>query len=95
VVCEGNVLRFNSKMQWRHGEFQSAIPETLRDTGADGTHFEFPNHGGQHVELLQNFVDAILDGKPLISPAHEGIGAVELANAMVWSAARGEPVTLR
>jgi predicted dehydrogenase len=43
-------------------------------------------HGGQHTEILQNFSDAIIDGKPLIAPAAEGIRSVELANAIVYSA---------
>lgn len=42
-------------------------------------------HGGHHVEMLTNFVDAILDGKPIIAPAGEGIRSVELANAMLLS----------
>jgi predicted dehydrogenase len=37
------------------------------------------------VEVLQNFVDAILDGKPLIAPAAEGLHSVELANAILMS----------
>ena len=41
--------------------------------------------GGQHNEVLQNFADAILDGKPLIGPAVEGINGVELGNAMLMS----------
>jgi hypothetical protein len=41
---------------------------------------------GQHREIIQNFVDAILDGVPLIAPAAEGIHSVELANAMLYSA---------
>ena len=41
--------------------------------------------GGQHTEVLQNFVDAILDGAPLIAPAAEGVHSVELANAMLFS----------
>jgi predicted dehydrogenase len=49
-------------------------------------------HGGQHVEILQNFVDAILDGKELIAPAPEGIHSVELANAMLYSAWTGQAV---
>ena len=51
-------------------------------------------HGGQHNEILQNFVDAILDGKPLIAPAQEGINSVELANAMLYSSALGETVEM-
>ncbi|OHE82935.1 MAG: oxidoreductase [Verrucomicrobia bacterium RIFCSPLOWO2_12_FULL_64_8] len=51
-------------------------------------------HGGQHNEILQNFTDAILDGKPLIAPAAEGIHSVELANAMLLSAWTGKTVEL-
>jgi predicted dehydrogenase len=47
-------------------------------------------HGGQHAELLQNFVDAILEGKTLIAPGAEGIHSVELANAMLLSSFTGE-----
>ena len=42
-------------------------------------------HGGQHVEVLNNFVDAIRKGTPLIAPAVEGIHSVELDNAMMLS----------
>ena len=43
-------------------------------------------HGGQHREILNNFVAAILEGAELIAPASEGIHSVELANAMIYSA---------
>lgn len=49
---------------------------------------------GQHVEIIQNFVDAILDGAPLIAPAAEGIRSVELANAMLYSSAQERTVSL-
>ncbi len=39
----------------------------------------------QHATLMQNFVDAILDGAPLISPGEEGIHSIELANVMLYS----------
>jgi len=93
LVYEHNVLRFTqnavstsefSRQSTKHYE----LPKRTEHV------FEFPNHGGQHLEVLQNFIDAILDGKTLIAPAREGTGAVELANAMVWSALRGEPVAL-
>jgi hypothetical protein len=45
----------------------------------------FPDRGGQHNEVLQNFADAILDGRPLLAPAAEGLRSVELANAMLLS----------
>lgn len=45
-----------------------------------------------HRAIIENFVDAILDGTPLIAPAEEGINSVELANAMILSALKGETV---
>lgn len=42
-------------------------------------------HGGQHVEILQNFADAILHGATVIAPGSEGVHSVELANAMLLS----------
>ena len=44
---------------------------------------------------MQNFVDAILDGKPLIAPGEEGVHSVELANAMLYSSLIGQTVELR
>ncbi len=50
--------------------------------------------GGQHHEILANFVAAITEGKPLLAPATEGIHSVELANAMLLSSVREKTVTL-
>jgi len=44
-----------------------------------------PKSGGQHLEIMQNFAEAILEGKDLIAPGVEGIHSVELANAMLLS----------
>jgi predicted dehydrogenase len=50
-------------------------------------HMDIPvdTAGGQHVEILQNFANAILKGEKLLSPAEEGIRSVELANAILLS----------
>ena len=50
--------------------------------------------GGQHQEIKQNFVNAILDGAALLAPAEEGINSVELGNAMLYSSLTGKPVDL-
>jgi predicted dehydrogenase len=42
-------------------------------------------NGPQHLGILKNFTEAILDKVPLIAPAREGIHGVELANAMLMS----------
>lgn len=54
----------------------------------------FDNAANQHAVVMQNFVDAILDGAPLIAPGAEGIHSVELANVMLYSSLLGQTVEL-
>jgi predicted dehydrogenase len=51
-------------------------------------------HGDQHIGIMKNFADAVLDQAPLIAPAAEGIHSVELANAMLLSTLTSETVEL-
>lgn len=39
----------------------------------------------KHATLMQNFIDAILDGAPLIAPGEDGINSIELANVLLYS----------
>jgi len=47
-----------------------------------------------HAVLMQNFVNAILDGEPLIAPGAEGIHSVELANVILYSSLISQTVEL-
>jgi predicted dehydrogenase len=53
-----------------------------------------PGNAGQHAEITQNFVNAILDGGALIAPAEEGLNSVELGNAMMLSSMSDKTVEL-
>ncbi|MGF1632274.1 MAG: Gfo/Idh/MocA family protein [Phycisphaerae bacterium] len=48
---------------------------------------EIPTHGKatEHQGIMQNWVDAIRNGTPLLAPGVEGIHGVALANAMLMS----------
>ncbi|MGD1017979.1 MAG: Gfo/Idh/MocA family oxidoreductase [Verrucomicrobiia bacterium] len=93
LVFENDVLSF-TKNETPMTEFSRAATKAFAAPAAKESKFTFPDRGGQHVEVLQNFVDAILDGKPLIAPATEGIHSVELANAILFSAFRNQTVDL-
>lgn len=54
----------------------------------------FENAPAQHATLTQNFVDAVLDGTPLVAPAAEGMNSVELANAALYSSLTGQTIEL-
>jgi len=44
-----------------------------------------PAGDGAHLNITQNFVNAILHGEPLIAPGEEGLMSLELSNAMLLS----------
>ncbi len=50
--------------------------------------------GEPHVAVMQNFVDAIREGIPLLAPGAEGLRSVELANAILFSSLLHRPVDL-
>ena len=93
LVLENDVITF-TKNEIPATEFSRITDKQFLAPATTESKFTFPNRGGQHVELLQNFIDAILDGKPLIAPAAEGIHSVELANAIVFSSAHNQTVEL-
>lgn len=59
-------------------------------------HMDIPvdQSGGQHVEILQNFTNAILKGETLLSPAEQGIHSVELANSILLSSWKNDTLAL-
>ena len=66
-------------------EFSQTSPACFDAPACEEILIPVSGHGPQHPGILRNFVDAILDGAPLLAPAPEGIHSVELANAMLHS----------
>ena len=93
VVVEGGKISFTRNLT-AMTEFSKTTDQAFGRP--EVWHIEIPvtGHGGQHHEVLQNFTDAVLDGKELIAPAQEGIHSVELGNAMVLSTLLDQTVSL-
>ena len=53
-----------------------------------------PDGPSGHAEMHRNFVASVLDGDPLLAPGPESLGSVEIANAMILSAARGREIPI-
>jgi predicted dehydrogenase len=66
-------------------EFSRTSPTSFSLPAVTKSVLEIPDHGSQHIGVLKNFADAILDGAPLLVEAAEGIRSLELANAMLLS----------
>lgn len=57
---------------------------------------DVPVHGRatDHLGIMQNWIDAIVKGTPLLAPGEEGIKGLELSNAMYLSSWLQRPVDL-
>jgi predicted dehydrogenase len=93
VVLENGELRF-TRNETPASEFSRTTQEGFATPPV--WHVTFPpvDNGTQHVGILRNFTEAILDHAPLLAPAPEGIHSVELANAMLYSSLIGQTVEL-
>jgi predicted dehydrogenase len=93
VVCENEQLTF-LRNAMPMTEFSRTATDGFAAPPVEPVTLDLLPPGGQHVEILQNFADAILTGAPLIAPAEEGIHSVELANAMLLSTWQGCAIDL-
>lgn len=93
TVTDGTKIHFQRNRQpmskfCMEAEAAFAMPESW--------HMDIPvdSSGGQHVEILQNFTNAIIKGETLLSPAEQGIYSVELANAILLSTWQDKTIEL-
>lgn len=93
LVLENGTLTF-TRVEPSASEFRRTSPAMFARPEATSIEVPVEEGGGKHETITQNFVDAILDGTPLIAPAEEGIHSVELANAMLYSNHIGDTVEL-
>ncbi len=98
-ICgdRGKLLFENGKLSFIRNEigtreYSKTTKEWFRRPSVWNIEIPVDSGGGQHSQITQNFVDAILDGTPLIAPAEEGINSVELANAMIYSSLTDQTV---
>jgi predicted dehydrogenase len=86
----GKVLLENDTLLFFRNEvsmFQHSKTSRLGFQKPEAWKIEIPisSEPAQHAALTQNFIDAILDGVPLIAPGEEGIHSIELANVLLYS----------
>ena len=86
----GKIVLEGGKMTFTRNEVSMRDFSKTAKTGfarPDLWNVEIPleNAPAQHATVMQNFVDSILDGTPLIVPGAEGTNSVEIANAALYS----------
>ena len=99
VGTRGTLVLENGKLMFTRNaadmiEFSRTAKSGFTKPDARAEEVSFTNATAPHAALMQNFVNAILDGEKLIAPGDEGVHSVELANAMVFSSLTKETVEL-
>ncbi|MEI6077614.1 MAG: Gfo/Idh/MocA family oxidoreductase [Verrucomicrobiota bacterium] len=93
LVLENNRLAFTRNemdmLQFSQSAKQGFVKPEVWNVDVPFTDAVLP-----HAVMVQNFVNAILDGEPLVAPGEHGIHSVELANAMLYSSLLGKTVEL-
>jgi predicted dehydrogenase len=93
VVLENNKLSF-TRNEVSMTDFSETAKVGFAKPDVWNVQIPFTDAVVPHSILMQNFVDAILDGTPLIAPGGEGINSVELANVMLYSSLLEQVVDL-
>lgn len=93
LVLENNRLTF-TRNETDMVEFSRTAKAGFARPEVWNVDLPFDNAPAQHATLMQNFVDAILDGTPLVAPGEQGIHSVELANAMLYSSLTNQTIEL-
>jgi predicted dehydrogenase len=99
VGTQGRLMLENGRLQFTQlsqdmSEFSHTASQGFGKPEVQVCEIPFENASAPHAAMMQNFVDAILDGERLIVPGEEGIHSVELANAIVFSSLIGETIEL-
>lgn len=93
ILLEGGKLYFtrlfeDERSYCRSAE-EGAVP--IKTSTFD---FSFGDTGSGHNAILQNFAEAVLDGKPLIAPGTDGINEITITNAAYLSSWTGRKIEI-
>ena len=93
LVLENNRLAF-TRNEADMIEFSHAVKVGFSKPDVWNVEIPFDNAPAPHASIMQNFIEAILDGAPLIAPGEEGLHSVELANVMLYSSLMNQTIEL-
>ena len=94
LVYENGHLMY-SKLAKDERVYTFETDEVFGDIEAETVEIEVPGGvGEQHVGILKNFTNHILNGEELLAPGVEGINGLSIANAMILSSFKNDWVSL-
>ena len=93
IVVENNKLTFH-RLTVSEREFNQTSTSGFGQPECWKIDIPVNGESKDHLGIMQNWVDAIVKGTPLLAPGEEGIKGLELSNAMYLSSWLDRPVDL-
>lgn len=93
LVYEGDKLRV-CELGFKESEYRKTATDQFAKIKGAWKDITFDKPNTMHVGILNNFVDAIEKGVPLIAPGQEGIKSLTLSNAMYLSSWKKQMVEI-
>ncbi len=93
LVLEKNELRY-TKLAAAERDFCFAEKSSAAIPGTEEFVYKFDNVRDGHELILEDFVSAVLENKPMIAPGIEGINELSITNAAFLSSWTGRTVSL-
>jgi predicted dehydrogenase len=93
VVLENNKLTF-TRNEADMIEFSKTSKSGFAKPEVWNVEIPFETVANPHAVLMQNFIDSILDGTPVLASGYDGMGSVELANVLLYSSLINQTVDL-
>jgi len=75
-------------------EFNRTTTESFASPDSEEIQIPVLGTAGRHTEVINQFVDSIVNGTPLVAEAAEGTASVELANAIILSSQLNRTIEL-
>jgi len=93
LVLENGRLVFSRNVEDSF-EYNRSCAKGFTKPESRSVELPFENAATPHATMMQNFVNAILEGEPLLVPGAEGLNSVELANSSLYSSMLGRMIDL-
>jgi predicted dehydrogenase len=93
IVIESEKLTFY-KLAQSEREFNASFTAGFGWPECNKIEIPVKSDNANHAIILQNWIDAIVEGSPLLSPGEDGVKALEISNAIYLSSWLNETVEL-
>ena len=94
VIVEGNKITF-TKNEMSEREWNRTYTKMFGKPKTEEIVYQFESSGEQHMGILKNFANAVLNGTPLLAPGEQGVNGLTISNSIHLSGWTGKTIDVK